>query len=187
MRNPTHFVVGACATLGLGYITHTPTGVAEAAVGAATGLLPNVDYLLPRLRSSRIGAVERLANRLKEGGVTHSVVVMTPIAAALGLIAALATGRPGMAGAVIAGVLSHILLDTFGTIGVQLWAPISEAWCAFPPWVRLRPHRGGTVDVLIFAAGLILLVGLAIPHIVPHATPLVRSIEDWIAKLLGRG
>jgi membrane-bound metal-dependent hydrolase YbcI (DUF457 family) len=176
MRNPTHVVVGICAALGLGYIAQTPTGLPEAAAGALAGLLPNIDYAFPTLRRSRVAALRRLADHNVEGGITHSALVMLPIAALLGGLLALAFGRAGMAAAVVGGVLSHLLLDAFGKTGIQLWSPLSRAWCAFPPWEKMRPHRGGLAEIAIFTLSLCLLAYLGVSRALPYAVDLARRL-----------
>jgi membrane-bound metal-dependent hydrolase YbcI (DUF457 family) len=177
MRYPTHLVAGACATLGLGYVAQVPIGLPEIVAGAVAGLLPNVDYVLPALESSRSPFLRRLAGRAVIGGLTHAVAVALPAGALLGFLAALATGRAGMLVAGGAGVLSHLLLDLFGQTGVQLWAPFSRAWIAFPPWERLRPPRRGTVEESIFIGGLILLAGLGIQALFPYAVRLLQRLQ----------
>ena len=161
MRNPTHLVAGACATLGLGYLAQVPIGLPEVAAGAIAGLLPNADYVLPALERSRSPLLRRLAGRIGDLGLSHALVVVLPLGVLLGLVGALLTGRAGMLVASVAGVLSHLLLDLCGPIGVQLWAPFSRAWIAFPPWERLRPPRGGAVELGIFIVGSVFLAGWA--------------------------
>lgn len=176
MRNPTHLVAGCVLTLGLGCVAQTPVGAVELAVGALAGLLPNVDYLLPVLEGSRRPFLRRLAGRAVAGGITHAAAVALPAGAFLGFLVALATGREGMLVAVVAGTLAHLLLDLFGQTGVQLWAPFSRAWIAFPPWERLRPHRGGALEVGIFAGGLALLAFLGVRELLPYAVQLARLL-----------
>lgn len=176
MRNPTHVVAAGVLALGLGYVAQTPMGPVELAVGALAGLLPNVDYVLPVLESSRRPFLRRLTGPVVAGGITHAAAVALPAGALLGLGVALASGRRGMLVAVVAGVLSHLLLDLFGRTGVQLWAPFSRAWIAFPPWERLRPHRGGAVEVGIFAGSLALLAFLGVRSLLPYAVQLARLL-----------
>jgi membrane-bound metal-dependent hydrolase YbcI (DUF457 family) len=176
MRNPTHVVAGAVAALGLGCVAQVPIGVPEVVAGAIAGLLPNVDYFLPALEKSRLPAFRRIANRAVGGGISHAAAVALPLAGLLGTGAALVAGRPGLLVAVLAGVLSHLLLDLFGKTGLQLWAPFSRAWIAFPPWERLRPHRGGAVEVAVFAGGLALLAFLGVRELLPYAARLAQLL-----------
>ena len=176
MRYPTHLVAGACATLGLGYLAQVPIGLPEIAAGAVAGLLPDIDYALPTLELSRVPLVRRLAGRIGDSGLAHAVAVVLPAGVLLGLLAALPTGRIGMLVAVVAGVLSHLLLDLFGQIGVQLWAPFSRAWIAVPPWERLRPSRGGTVEMSIFIGGGVLLAGLGGYALFPYAVRFFQQL-----------
>ncbi len=176
MRNPTHAVAGAVAALGLGYVAQVPIGIPEVVAGAVAGLLPNVDYALPALEGSRVPFLRRIANRAVGGGISHAAAVALPAGALLGLLAALVAGRPGMLVAVVGGVLSHLLLDLSGKTGLQLWAPFSRAWIAFPPWESLRPHRGGAVEVGVFAGGLALLAALGVRELLPYAERLAQLV-----------
>ncbi len=180
MRNPTHVVIGMCGALAFGAVAHLPVGVPEVLAGGVAGLLPNVDSSLPALERSRNGVLRRLGTSTTAGGLTHSAVVMLPVAALLGLGLALATGRPGLGVALVAGVLSHLVLDLLGEIGVQLWAPLSRQWIAFPPWPRLRPRRGGIVELLLFCGGLGGLLLLAVRQALPYAI-------QWMQRFLGGG
>jgi len=119
--------------------------------------------------------LRRLAGKTVEGGITHSAFVL-PVAALLGLGAWGVFGRPGMLAAVVGGVLSHLLLDLFGQTGVQLFAPFSRAWIAFPPWERLRPHRGGPTEIALFTLGLGTLAALAVVELLPYAVGLVGAV-----------
>lgn len=175
MRNPTHAAAGACAALGLGALAAVPAGWPEALVGAAAGLLPNADYGLEALRKCPVPAIRRFAERNTEGGITHSITALA-FAFLLGLALWGAAGRPGMLPAVVGGVLSHILLDMFGKTGVQLWAPLDRSWIAFPAWERLRPHRGGAVEVGIFAASLSVLASLGVLELLPYAEEIARFL-----------
>ena len=176
MRNPTHAVAGCLCALGLGCVAQTPVGPWELAAGALAGLLPNVDYALPALERSRLPILRAMANRAVAGGISHAAAVALPAGALLGLLAALASSREGLLVAVVAGVLSHLLLDLCGKTGLQLWAPFSLAWIAFPPWEPLRPHRGGAVEVGLFAAGLAVLAFLGVRELLPYAAELARLL-----------
>jgi len=177
MRYPTHLVAGACATLGLGYLAQVPIGLPEVAAGAVAGLLPDVDYVLPALERSRIPWLRRLAGRIGDSGLAHAAIVALPTGALLGGLAALASGRIGMLAAGVAGVLVHLLLDLCGQIGVQLWAPFSRAWIAFPPWERLRPPRGGTVELSIFSGSSAFLAWLGGRALFPYAVQLLERLQ----------
>ncbi len=174
MRNPTHVVIGMCGALALGAVAHVPVGFPEALAGGVAGLLPNVDYALPALERSHSQILRRLATKTPAGGLTHSAIVMLPLATLLGGSLALITGRPGLLVAVVAGVLAHLLLDLFGEIGIQLWAPLSRQWIAFPPWERTRPKRGGAVELLLFCGGFGGLLFLAVRRLLPYAIQLVQ-------------
>ena len=176
MRYPTHLVAGACATLGLGYLAQVPIGLPEIAAGAVAGLLPNADSVLPALESSRGPRVRRLARRMGDSGLAHAAVVALPAGALLGGLAALATGRSGMLVAMLAGVLAHLLLDIFGPIGVPLWAPFSRAWIAFPPWERLRPPRGGAVELGIFIGGSVFLAARGGYALFPYVVQFLQRL-----------
>jgi hypothetical protein len=148
----------------MGYVAQMPTGLPEAAVGALLGLAPNIDYLVTHFQESPQPTLRRWAEKATVGGLTHSAVVMLPLAATIGLILAFATSRPALVLAALSGVLSHLLLDIFGRVGVQLWAPLSEDWIVFPPWERWRPRRGSLVGDAIFALGTLLLLLEALRH-----------------------
>lgn len=176
MRNQTHLVAGSLLTLGLGYLAQVPLGWPEVVAGAVAGLVPNVDHVFMALERSPYPTLRRLAGRVLGGGMTHAAIVALPAGVLLGFLALRGTGRPGMFVAGVAGVLSHLLLDIFSQVGVQLWVPFSRAWIAFPPWAHLRPPRGGTVDVALFTGGGVLLALLAIYALFPAAQRLAQLL-----------
>ena len=184
MRNLTHATSGACAAIGLSYVAQLEIGLPEVLVGTLAALLPNVDNLLFSFEKSKSPMLRRIAERSRIGGSTHAALILLPLATALGLALALTTHRWGMLSAVIAGATSHLVLDTFGKYGVQLWAPFSRAWFAWPPWEKLRPVRGGTVETIILVcSGLALIPLVAIPHLLPGA---IAGLE-FVANLLRGG
>lgn len=184
MRPYTHLTAGACAAMGLGYLAQTPIGLPELAAAMAASLLPNVDNLLFSLEESDSKTLRRLAQRWQIGGDSHGAPIMIPLALGLGLALALGTGRWGMLPAVLAGVASHLLLDVWGKIGIQLWAPFSRAWIAFPPKESLRPGRGGYVEAFLFLATAVVLGAVLTLRLYPLAGELIRLLQDlWRGAL----
>lgn len=177
MRNPTHVVAGMSAALVGAWIAHLPAGVPEVVAGGLAGMLSNMDRLLPEVRENDRSGLRKASAWLKDREVTHSALVMLPLATLLGLLGWALSGRAGMLVAIVAGVLSHLVLDLSGKIGVQLWAPVSRDWTAFPPWEALRPHRGGTAEMLVFSAALGALLYRVGIEVYPYAVLLVRRLQ----------
>lgn len=152
MRNGTHVLVGVTAALGGAQALGSDLATAAAmSVGAALGSpLPDADQLGSRVhrrtrmerRNVLIGAAG-LALRIplvafallaRHRGVSHSLLACAALTiAAAGVIVALPTPAPVLAGGLVLGYAAHVLADGCTPHGVELWAPLSRRRVHFVP------------------------------------------------------
>jgi inner membrane protein len=146
-------------------LTHTATGLLLARAGLnrlprATPILllaanaPDIDV---------VSAVRGPLNYLHfHRHLTHSLIAMPVLSAAVILLVRLAGRRPlrwgGAFWVAMAGVASHLLLDFTNAYGIRLFLPFSESW--------LRLDLTPVVDVWIWTALLVALTGPLLARLV---------------------
>jgi inner membrane protein len=157
MTAPTHITFAEFLYL----LLLTTTGVA---LNAANALLMAVASLLPDIDTggSTVGKLFpsislRIERRFGHRTLTHSVIFLVPFALAT---LPLAFARVDLYACLLAGYISHPLLDTVNVNGVKLFYPFSSVRCVFPMDVN-NPHRfrvqtGSRLDR---ALGVIFLLG----------------------------
>ena len=159
MTSKTHFLGGLLAGellalfIGASALQDTSLLLAGAAAGA---LAPDIDHVNSKI--SRSGVAGQLASYAVSAVTHHRGFIHTPlfvVACTAALMAGSALGLPflvPLAAGVTAGMLSHLLLDTFNPGGIMWGWPVSKRR------ISLASIRTGSAGELLVMAALLIPV-----------------------------
>ena len=161
MSTPTHAAFGGCAYLFVMILAGEKPLPALLALAAVSGLAADLDTsssMPGRLFSPVSVRLERLAGHRT---LTHSLLGATIVGAAFAPLLAWSVDAYA---SIIAGYLSHTILDSMTVEGVELFYPFSRLRCVFPydgaaPY-RYRVTTGSRADSALAGGFLIMLVPL---------------------------
>lgn len=154
MNGITHAAGGAIAGCVLASITGTGEPLEWAVVAAVTGaLIPDIDQPRARIQKYLPVAGAVLGRTLRHRGLTHSLSFM---AGMYFLLAVLLPVPEIYVQAFVAGILSHLILDTLNPMGVSWLWPLPGRWSI--PVV----HSSGIMEKLLVMPGMIVLACYAL-------------------------